>query len=560
MSQSNGRRTIFFGNRKQMNLAFKIIAWLTVLSLFAGYGLFSIKELFSGDKNSGIADVNGLPIRAEEFKRNYKALNNFITMAKSEYGPNAEIALQLWGIDASKKTEDVVLEQLLQDKVLQSFANSFDMRVSKDFLDTKLQDMSFMKNYVPRDVFQGGRLDPRVLTEYLNKQGMSLDDFENQISESVRKKVLLDVVGNVGYAPEAALKDEFIKKYSKRKYAIIVVGLEEYLKQVKEKSVTDAELEQYFKVHQENYRVQEKRHANFWVFEPKEYDIVVEDKEIGDYFTKNQKSYVKEGSTKDEPLYKDLSEVKAEIKDKVTLNKFTKQFGADVNRILIESKQSPAAFNSYLTTKKANALPEILLSQDNSKQSEKIFGLNRLKEKTFFVENNKGYIGELVMIDKSYIPALKEIAERVKQDLLKKKSQEYAQEVFAKLAKEKQKTIEDINTEVTGKLIKTDWLDPQNPETIKALKDTGVRSDMLFGLESVGQRLATITDSSGLIIQLLDIDKLDQDEFAKKKDTLMANVKRTQTQNIFSDLLKNLEDTATIKTNPKLLAQVLSKR
>jgi len=560
MSQSNGRKTIFFGNRKHMNRAFKVIAWLTVLSLFAGYGIFSIKELFSGDTNAGIATVNGLSIPTEEFKRNYLALNGFITMAKSEYGPNADMILQMWGIDANKKAEDVVLEKLVQEKVLQSLADSFEMKVSKGFLDTKIQDVSFMKNFVPADAFQGGRLNSKLLLEYLNKQGLTLDDFENQISESIKKKVLLDTVESISYIPEAALKNEFIKKYSKRKYAIITASLEEYFNQAKEKNVTDSELEHYFRTHQENYRVQEKRHARFWIFEPKEYGIVVEDKEIGDFFEKNKKSYVKEGSSKDEPLYKNLSEVRDEINDKVALNKFTKQFGVDVNRILIESKQLPTAFNSYLTNKKATALPEILLKSDTTKQSEKIFGLNRLKDKAFFVENRKGYIGELVKIDKSYIPALKEIHEKVKQDLFKKKAQERAEVVLTQLAENKQKNLEEINAEVKGKLIKTNLLDPQNQETFKGLKDIGVRSDMLFGLESVGQRAASITDSSGLIIQLLGIDKLDEDEFDKKKNDLKIQMKRSQTQNVLSDLLKHLEEKATIKINRKLLAQVLSKR
>lgn len=562
MSQSNGRKTIFFGNRKYVNRLFKVIAWLTVFSLFAGYGIFSIKELFSGDTNSGIVNVNGLSIPVEEFKRNYMALNGFINMAKSEHGSSADMILRLWGIDSSKKAEDVVLEKLIQERVLQSLADSFGMNVSKDFVDTKLRDVSFMRNFVAGDVFQGGRLNSKLLEEYLNNQGMTLDDFEAQISESIKKKVLLEGIEGAGYIPESALKDEFIKKYSKRKYSIVSVGLGNYLRQVKESGVTDTDLSQYFKMHQESYRVPEKRYAKFWVFDPKNYGIIVEDEEISDFFEKNKNSYLKElqKDSKGEPVYKDLSDVRHEIQTKIAINKFTKQFGIDINRVFIELKQSPASFNSYITSKKADLLPDMQLTEDNTKQSQKIFGLSKLKDRTFFVENGKGYVGELIKIDKSYIPALKDIIEKVKQDWFKKKAQELAEETLTKLSDDKQKTIEEINSEVKGKLTKTDFLDPQNPETFKGLKDIGIKGDMLFNLEAVGQRASVVTDSTGLIIQLDDIDTLDQEQFEKKKNELKLSAKRTQSQNIFSDLLKNLEDKATIKINRKLLAQVLSKR
>jgi len=560
MAHSKSRKTIFFGNRKQMNQAFKIVAWLTVISLFAGYGIWGIKDLLSGESGSGIGTVNGLSIPIAEFKRNYIALSNFITMAKSQYGTNADMILQLWGIDSSKKSEDVILQKLIQEKVVTSVADSLKMKVSKDYVDAKLQDSSFMNNFAPADVFQGGRLNSKLLSEYLKNQNMSLDDFETQISESIKKNVLRDILKGLGYIPDFVLKDEFIKKYAKRKYSIVAISLDEYLKQAKEKGVTDSALESYFKSHQENYRVPEKRHANFWVFEPKNYDIVIEDKEIADYFEKNKSSYLKEGSSKEKPVYKDLNEVREAIANKLKLKKFTKQFGIDVNKVLIESKQSPASFTSYVTNKKAEALPLMILSEDNTKQSQKIFGLNKLKDKAFFVENGKGYIGELVKIEKSYIPALKDIVDKVKQDWFKKEAKDLAQSVLNKLASNKQKTIAEINTVVKGKLIKTDLLDPQKSETFKDLKDIGVRSDMLFNLEAIGQRAAFITDSSGLIIQLDVIDSIDQDLFEKKKSDLRMQIKQSQAQHIFNDWLKDLEGRATIKIQHKILAQILSGR
>lgn len=559
MAQS-GRKITFFRNRKQMNQAFKIIAWLTVFTMFAGYGILGIKDLFKKGGNAGIINVNGLSVSDEEFKRNYVIFNNFVNQIKSEYGPAADFILRFRGIDPTKKTEDIIMQNLIQDKVMQSLADSFEMKVGKDYLDTKLQDISFMKTFLPGEFFQGGRLNTKILGEYLSQRNMSQGDFESQINEVIRKSVLVKAVEGVGYIPDMALKNEFVKKYSKRKYSIISINLDEYLRQVKEKGVTDSELERYYKDHQEIYRVPEKRQANFWVFDPKSYGLVVEEKEINDYFNKNKDSYKKENSTKEEPVYKELSEIKNEIIDKVTINKFTKQFTKDVNRMLIESKQTPVSFTNFLTEKKSKSLPMVGLTENNKKQSQKIFELKKLKDKAFYVEDNKGYIGELVKIDKSYIPELKDIKEKVKQAWFKEKARELAEEVLTKLANNKEKTMQQISAEVKGKLTKTDFLDPQSPEALKDLKSLGIKNDMLFSLEAIGQRNVDITDFSGLIIQLDDIESIDQDLFEKKKAELRNVAKREQALHIFNDLLKDLEKRATIKIDDKRLAQLLNRR
>ena len=543
-----------------MNRAFKIIAWLTVISLFAGYGIFGLKDYLFGDTEAGIGKVNNLPISTEEFKKSYVLFSDFIKQTKAQYGEAADWVLRFNGIDTTKKTEDLILERLIQDKVLQSFADSFEMKVSKDYLDTKLQEQSFMKQFVPAEFFQNGRLNIKQLTDHLKESNIDLSEFEKQLNEVIRKTVLLKAVEGTGYIPNSVLKDEFIKKYAQRKYTIISVYLDEYLRQVKDKGVTDSELEQYFKNHQERYRVAEKRQANFWSFDPKKYGLIIEDNEINDYFNKNKDSYIKENSSKEEPAYKNLSEIRGEITEKVLAKKFTKQFGVDVNKVLIESKQSPSAFNNFLTEKKAESLPIAVLTEDNSQKSQKIFSVNKLKDKVFFVDNNKGYIGELVKIDKSYIPALKDVIEKVKQDWFKEQARELAQQTLSALALDKQKTMEEISKEAKGKLIKTDFLDPQNPEALKELKNTGVKSNMLFDLEAIGQRNVAVTDFSGLIIQLDEIVAIDQDLFEKKEAALRAHAKQSQAQRIFADLLKELKDKATIKIDNKSLAQILHYR
>ena len=94
------------------------------------------------------------------------------------------MVLALWGLD--KKPEDYALDSLILEKVVQSAANSLGSQVSKEYLQAKLQDPLFVREFlggvIPPQAFATGSLDLTVLKYVLQQQGITEDQFEEILS------------------------------------------------------------------------------------------------------------------------------------------------------------------------------------------------------------------------------------------------------------------------------------------------------------------------------------------------------------------------------------------
>lgn len=131
--------------RQMQKRGAKIILWLTLFSLAGGTFITFFK--FSSRFNSNsLGVVNGEDIGFAEFRRKFGEAQHITQEVRRLYGPQADMVLALWGLD--KKPEDYALDSLILEKVVQSAANSLGSQVSKEYLQAKLQDPLFVREFL----------------------------------------------------------------------------------------------------------------------------------------------------------------------------------------------------------------------------------------------------------------------------------------------------------------------------------------------------------------------------------------------------------------------------
>lgn len=622
----------------------KIILWLTLLSL-AGGSFFSLIR-FSRRFGSvdALATVNDYDIGLMEYRRKFISLSHFIQEIRRLYGPQAEEALKLWGL--SDKPDQAVLENLIQEKALQSSADALGGRVSKEYLTNKLKDPLFVRNFladlVPPQALAGGTLNVEMLRYNLERQGMSETDFEEAVMAAVQRHLLDRLVEGSVYVPTSALKELYMKAYAKKKFGIISLALEEYLKKVRTQKLSEQEIETYFNAHKEVYRVSEQRTARLWKFS---YDVPVSDKEKEQYYNQHKREFIEKPEevviqrillktlpqtmvekrkqaqelmkqVKDNPAlfeelakkyseapekgtsmtmrqaqadpaiaqalasltkggitpvidtaqgfvivklidrkaaeHKPFEKVKDEIQKKLAKEKFASDFTSNAQRVISQAADMPEVFKRFVEEKRAQESTVENVQPAETVQSEKIFGLQKKGDRAFYLEGDKGYVIELVSIKESFLPELSTVQEKVVKDIYSEKARVLLKGDLDKARNQLKSGVDKAAQAVGGKSETTDWIDPQNQETIKKLEDKKIpvnRAMMLVESQAVVEE---ITPERGYLIVLTQIEPFNETDFEKKKGELRAYMSSQEVPLVSQSFKDYVRSKAQVKVNEEL--------
>ncbi len=629
----------------------KIIIWLILLSL-AGGSFFSLIR-FSRRFGSvdALATVNEYDIGLMEYRRKFISIAHFIQEIRRLYGPQADEALKLWGL--SDKPEQAVLENLIQEKALQSSADALGGRVSREYMTNKLKDPLFVRNFladlVPQQALAGGTLNVEMLRYNLERQGMSEADFEEAVTAAVQRYLLDRLVESSVYVPTSALKELYMRAYAKKKFGIISLSLEEYLKKARTQKLSQEEIATFFNAHKEAYRVPEQRTARLWTFS---YDVAVSDKEKEQYYNQHRREFIEKPEelviqkillkttpqtlvekrkqaqelmkqAKDNPTlfedlakkysdapekgapvavaqkqldpalvqavaslskgdispvidtpqgfvivklierraasYKPLEKVKGDIEKKLKKEKFASEFSSNAQRVISQASDMPEVFKRFVEEKKAQ---ESML--ENSKltenvQSQKLFGLQKKGDRTFYLEGDKGYIMEFLSSKESFIPGLSTVQEKVVKDIYEQKARALLKEDLDKARNQLKNGIEKAAQAVGGKSETTDWIDPQNQETTKKLEEKKIpinRAMMLVEPQSV---IEEILPKEGYLIVLTQIEPFNESDFEHKKGELRAYMASQEVPFVSQSFKEYVRSKAQVKVNEELLRRASSR-
>lgn len=631
----------------------QIFVWVTLFSLIGGLSILPIlKNLFFKKEVDGVATVNGYTISINEFRRTLSPIIHLMRQIRSQYGEQAPLILSLWGLDPTKKPEEIVLKNLIEDKVLLNASNKIGAKIGKEYLESKLKDPYFVQNYladfVPQQVYQDGVLNTELLVHYLQRVGISEEEFENILYRLLERNLLQQIVLGGLYIPQVELKNRYMQSFAKKKYAIITFDMNRYINKAKSEKLTDSQIEAYFKSHQDFYKVPEKRFGTTWEFRPENYGIIVTDKEVKDYYDKHKNEFItkygereirrivikidsknpeadarkkiyeiyqkvkekpelfdrvaqeeSQASEKGQVIhvkmgdkerteleqtafeleavgaisspirtsegfeiikltnkkpaeYKKLEDVKQDIIKKVVEEKFKTSFATDARRILSQASDMPTIFDNFIKNKQAHKSDVGPFDKTESPVAGKLFNMSQIGERSFYQEGDNGYILQLNKIEKSFIPQLTDLKDKVIEDIYKEKA-ENALKKDLKNAVISTKDSEQISREMQGKLEKTDWIDPKNEETMKIFKDKKIPMQMLSRMVQLKERIEYLTPEYGYIVQLTDVEPFDKEKFEENRNKIKLELLQLQLQNVFGNFAKWLESKAKVEVNNTLL-------
>lgn len=557
------------------NKGVQIILWLSIFALLAGMGLTNLIRNIFKRQTTGVASVNGQDIALNEFRRSFLALANFIEQAKKMYGENANLILSLYGIDLKNKNlENFVLDKLVQQKIVDQLASSTGVRIGSDYVKNKLTDVDFVRNYlsdvIPPQAIDGNKLNPELLSLYLERQGITSSEFESLIKDSLSRIFLHDIISKAVYIPTNILKDNYIKQYAKKKFGIGSVDISKYIAIEKGKEVSDAELKNYYDAHKEAYRVNEKRSGKIWLFEARNFGINITENELKDYYDRNKYEFAisdsaksdKKGAKSDsakgpETKFKEFSSVKDEIKQKLTNQKFRQAFDSEAHRIISQAKDMPSVFENFIKSKSAGESKLEDVIQDQSKRSKKLFDLENIGDYAYFQDEGRGYIIQLAKIEPSYIPKLEDTKNQVKEDLFKDKAKKTLELDLNKLVKVPTSGLQKDIAKLQGSFEATDWYDPQNAESLKKFKDI---SGALNSFDQIGQTKVFVNDKNAYLVRLEEIEKINEDDFNQKKDRIKDQLMHNETASVFSSIVNSAKKKAKVQRDENLLRMASSGR
>lgn len=527
--------------RKQMkSTAFKLIIWLGLFSIIGGVSLLVfVQNVFLKQNFEGIASVNNLAIPVSDYRRQARYLYYVINQIKQIYGAQADMLLSLWGIDAKSNPEKMALENLIQQKVVQSAAENSGFNIGADYITQKLQDNEFVKdnlsNIIPNDVFENGKLNTSSLIQALKAQQTSLEDFEALLKEIIERNLFVDSLQSLSYIPQDLLKEQYIKHYSKKKFNILELDINNYIKKSESEKLNQAEIESYFDLNKENYRVPEFRSVNLWSFNPDSYQISISEQDIKDFAEKNDR---------------DLEKDKSDIERQLRLEKFETDFKNDAKRVLNQSRDNVAILDNFVKNKKAIKSEINSVKKDASVGSEKVFSLAKINDKAFYLNEGQGYIVELKSISKSYIPDLSAVKDSVIKDIYRSNALDLIKKDLNEILKSN-KTIEELAKIFNAKLEKTDLLELNSSN--KAIKDKNIPNSLLVELIQSKDKVEHLSENIGYIVELEEIEPFNEKDFDSKKDALESQLSQSQVKNIFQDLLTDWQKKADIRLNKELL-------
>ena len=279
--------------------AYKIVLWFVILTMT---GIFTLPQLFKMGSNIHWAvKINGQGVPYQEFMRKAAMHQEFLMNLRAQYGEYADAWLQAMGMNTDSKAS--AMQELIQEELLNQAAAKTGLYVSPEYISEKLANPLFIRQelsgLIPAGALdQYGGINMPILKIYLQRIGLTISDFEEQVSQTVVRNLMAQLVRLAAYSPQFAIKDFYSSNMLRKKFSILTISYENVLADERQKAISEEELKSFFdseNAQSQRYWVPEKRNGIVWQIEPKNYGISVSDQEINSYYEENKaKKYVQD--------------------------------------------------------------------------------------------------------------------------------------------------------------------------------------------------------------------------------------------------------------------------
>jgi peptidyl-prolyl cis-trans isomerase D len=265
--------------RRQKRL--KLILWFVILGLALGMLLFFVPGGNMGgdaiDSSAATIDGNSISMR-EYLSANRKAFYRLRNSGKNSM--NAE-ALK-------SELPQRVLFELVSGKIRENLAKKFGIEV------TPTEVQRAVKAY-PAFQYQGQFVGVENYKATLAQNNLTASEFEEGIHQQLLEKKLHDILTDSLDVSDRDLREEFSHTNQKIQVDYVLLKKDEYKKRVQ---LTEAELKTYFETHKDQYRIMERRRAQFLMIPAGQFisGIAVSDKEIDAEWSKQSHSEIMEAA------------------------------------------------------------------------------------------------------------------------------------------------------------------------------------------------------------------------------------------------------------------------
>ncbi|MDX1630247.1 MAG: peptidyl-prolyl cis-trans isomerase [Thermoanaerobaculia bacterium] len=264
---------------KVLRDSMKYLAWILWL-VIAVFILFVFVDFGGGMPASrrpgqAAATVGEQEITYGEFEREYRNLEEQMrSNLGDQYTP--ELAEQL-------QIPSQALNRVVNRKILLAAARELDLTVTDEDLGSYIVSLPVFR--------QNGRfVGEATYDRIVRRLGYTPAGFERSMREQLLVDRLMGALESSVVVPEERLEQRYREQVEKASIRFVALPVSEVASDV---SLTDAELEEYFQEHREEYRIPEERTANYLLVDQNvlREELEVTEEEITSYYEEHREEY-----------------------------------------------------------------------------------------------------------------------------------------------------------------------------------------------------------------------------------------------------------------------------
>lgn len=441
-------------------IAIKIILGLIILSfVFAGVSSY----LVTGGSNVA-AKVGHTEIDRGSFEQAYQNQRNQMQSQMGDYFS------QMMGdpqyVQSFRKS---VLDQMINDVLLQQYAESLNLRIS----DKQVRDLILTMPQFQKD----GKFDQDSYAATLRRAGFSADSFAEYLRKDLlRNQVVTALQGSEFVLPtEVSIQSKLITQ--QREIQSLVLNVADFSKKA---NVSEDEIKAYYSDHQDTYTRPEQMKVSYLELSAEQLkkSIKITDKEAEKYYHAHLDKFSSKGQRKVAHILIKDDKAKAES----ILAKL--KGGADFATLAQENSEDIGS------AKSGGDLGWIEKGVMDPEFEKAVFDLKEKGDVSEIVKSDFGYhIIELENVKQAQAKPYSEVVASIKSDLLDEKAVDQFYKLQTKLesvAFESPDSLNESAKAINGTVQKTDYISTDNaPEILqsqsvaKALESADVKQDGL---------------------------------------------------------------------------------
>ena len=188
----------------------------------------------------------------------------------------------------TESIEKEVLRHMVTNSLMQHVGQDLNLAIPAMLLHDKLHEQLAS---LPAYFFDAqGQLNVDMLEKLIAPR--SFDSLLQEMENEVKSNLLYSLINLGSYVAQFEVAAQYTEEFADKTYSILTFSLSKALDKVKEKHVSDENLERFYKKteHGDVYKSVEKRAGAYWKFSSKDYGLTISKADIATYYDEHKQS------------------------------------------------------------------------------------------------------------------------------------------------------------------------------------------------------------------------------------------------------------------------------